>query len=119
MGLRISRRARTWFAVSCVLVSITFIALFLVGQELSADPELDVSGIAAGLYPGSWPPIARGLLWLFVAATAVGFDLFIVYPRAETRAGRAGVATLAVLAGTSFGAFAIGSFAGASWSVIH
>lgn len=119
MRVQISNRTRTRLGIACVLVSLAFIAFWFIGQEASADPTLDVPGFVAGLYPGTWPPVARGMLWLFVGATAVGFDLIIMYPRAQTRAGRTGVATLAAMAGASFGAFAIGSFAGAPWSVIH
>lgn len=112
-------RTRTRLGVGCVLISIAFVGLWFVGQEASADPTLNVPDVVAYLYPGTWPPAARGLLWLFVGATAVGFDLLVMYPRAQTRAGRAGVVAAGAITGSSFGAFAIGSFAGAPWSVIH
>ncbi|MGH2728254.1 MAG: hypothetical protein ACRDKS_14900 [Actinomycetota bacterium] len=119
MRAQISARAKTRLGIACVVVSLAFIAFWFIGQEASYDQTLDVPDIVANLYPGTWPPIARGILWLFVGATAVGFDLAVMYPRAESRAGRTAVAVLAAMAGASFFAFAIGSFAGAPWSVIH
>lgn len=119
MRVELSPKAKLRLGIASLVASIAFIALWFVGQEASADPTLDVPGFVANLYPGTWPPVARGILWLFVGATAVGFDLAVMYPRAETRAGRASAATLAAIAGASFLAFAVGSFAGAPWSVIH
>lgn len=117
--MKVSERVTSRLAIACVAVSIAFIALWFVGQEASADPSLDVPWLVARLYPGTWHPFARGMLWLFVAATAVGFDMLVAYPRARTRAGRAGAAALAGVTGACFLAFAAGSFAGADWSVIH
>lgn len=105
--------------IVCVVVSLAFIAFWFIGQEASADPTLDVPGFVASLYPGTWPPVARGLLWLFVGATAVGFNLTMMHPRTETRAGRIALAAATGITGACFLAFAIGSFAGAPWSVIH
>lgn len=119
MRTQVATRVRMRVGIACVLISFAFLALWFIGQEVSADPTLVVPGFVAALYPGTWPPAARGVLWLFVGTTAVGFDLLVMYPRTVTRAGRTSVATLAALAGASFGAFAIATFAGAPWSVVH
>jgi hypothetical protein len=105
--------------VACYVISIVFIAFWFVGQEASADPTLDPPEILVRLYPGTWPPVARGVLWLFVGATAVVFNLTTMFPRAHTRAARIGVGVSTAITGACFVAFAIGSFAGADWSVIH
>ena len=105
--------------VACMTVSLAFIAFWFIGQEASADPTLDVPAIVANLYPGTWPPVARGLLWLFVGGTAVGFNLTMMYPRTQTKAGRIALAAATTITGACFLIFAIGSFAGAPWSVIH
>lgn len=117
--LPVSQRARTRLLVACMVVSFAFIAFWFIGQEASADPTLVVPAIVANLYPGTWPPVARGLLWLFVGATAVGFNLTMMYPYAETRTGRVALAVATGITGSCFLAFAVASFAGASWSVIH
>ncbi len=117
--VHVSRRARARLLVACMVVSFAFLAFWFIGQEASADPTLDVPGVVAGLYPGTWPPVARGLLWLFVGATAVGFNLTMVYPRAQTRTGRVALVAATGITGSCFLAFAVGSFAGAPWSVIH
>lgn len=114
-----SERTKTRLGLACVLISLAFIALWFIGQEVSADPTLDVPGIVANLYPGSWPEAARGVLWLLVGVTAVGFDLLIVYPNARTRFGRTGLIAAGAITGLSFLIFAVGSFVGAPWSLIH
>ena len=103
----------------CLLILFGFVALFLVGQTVSNDPTLEVPTLAERLYPGTWPPVARGLLWLITGSAAVGFDLLVVRPFAETRRGEVLVIASAVVTGASFLVFAVASFFGAAWTVIH
>ena len=110
---------RRQLLTACLLVLFAFLGLFLVGQTVSTDPTLEVPTLAERLYPGTWPPVARGFLWLIAGAAAVGFDLFVVRPIVETRRGEIMVVVSAVITGGSFLAFAIASFLGAAWTVIH
>lgn len=119
VGAEVSRRRFTRLIVVCMILSVGFIILWFVGQEASADPTLEAPAFLVKLYPGTWPPVGRGFLWLFVAATTVGFNLTVMYPRAETKAGRIGLGITTGVTVTCFIAFAIGSFANAPWSVIH
>lgn len=112
-------RARTRIAVTGIVVSLFYVLFWFVGQEASSDPTLSVPGLVAALYPGTWHPVARGILWLVVGASWVWFDLAVMHPRAQTRAGRAAVIVAAGVTGVCFLVFAIGSFVAAPWSVIH
>lgn len=103
----------------CVGISLAFLALWFVGQEASSDPTLQVPALLERLYPGTWHPFARGVLWLFTGATAVWLDLAVMAPRAASAAGRRAAVALAIVSGASFAAFAVGSFIAAPWSVIH
>ncbi len=121
-GNRVARRplhARTGLGIACALVLVGFVALWLVGQDASADPALQVPSLVERLYPGAWHPIARGALWLLTGSAAVGVDLLFARPIAETRRGRIMVLVMAAITGGCFLAFSIGSFLGADWSVIH
>ncbi|MEX2556513.1 MAG: hypothetical protein WEB06_12915 [Actinomycetota bacterium] len=111
--------SRTGLGIACGVVLVAVVALWLVGQGVSADPTLRVPSLVERLYPGTWHPMARGMLWLISGAAAVGIDLLIARPIAESRRGEVMVVVLAFVTGACFLAFAIGSFAGAGWSVIH
>lgn len=114
-----SERARTRLGAACAVAVIAFVAFWIFGQEVSADPTLEVPVVAAALYPGTWPPFVRGVAWLIAGAAAVGFDLLVMVPRAHSRAGRRTAVALAALTGAAFAIFAAGTFAQAGWSVIH
>lgn len=111
--------ARTGLGIACALVLVGFVVLWLVGQDASADPTLQVPTLVERLYPGAWHPFARGSLWLATGAAAVGVDLLFARPITETRRGEIGILILTAITGASFLAFSIGSFLGADWSVIH
>ncbi len=111
--------ARTGLGIACALVLVGVVVLWLVGQDASADPTLQVPSLIERIYPGAWHPFARGTLWLVTGAAAVGVDLLFARPIAETRRGEIATVILAVITGASFLAFSIGSFLGADWSVIH
>lgn len=105
--------------IACAAALIVFVVLGLLGQDASADPTLQVPSLVERLYPGAWHPIARGILWLLTGAAAVGIDLLFARPIAENRRGEVTVLVSAVVTGISFLTFAVGSFLGADWSVIH
>ncbi len=117
--MQVDHRARTRIGVACALVVLAFVAFWIFGQEVSADPSLEAPPLAEALYPGTWPPVPRGIAWLIAGAAAVGFDLLVMVPRAETRFGRRAAQVLGTITGASFLAFAIGTFFAADWSVIH
>lgn len=113
-----SRRARTIVGVACALMVLTFSALWFVGQETSTESAL--AGRSPNrMYPGTWPPAARGFLWLFAGVAAVGFDILIMRRVAETQRGRDAVTAFAVVTGAAFLLFAIASFLNTDWSVIY
>lgn len=112
-------RVRIGLGIACAVVVLAFGAFWFIGQEASSSPTLQAPALAQRLYPGSWPPFARGVFWFAAGAGAVGFDLLIVRPVAETSRGRAAVMGAAIVTGAGFFAFAAFSFAGAPWTVIH
>jgi hypothetical protein len=112
----VAGRARAALAAGCVLLVAGFVAVWILGQQATGATEPD--SFLIRLYPGTWPPVARGFLWLIVGAAAVVFDL-LVLDIAETRRGRRMIAAAAVVTGACFLVFAVASFVSAPWSVIH
>jgi hypothetical protein len=113
---RLSRRARTLLAAICLGIVLGFVGIFFVGEQSTGATV--PGGFLVHLYPGTWPPFARGVLWLVVGAAAVVFDLLAI-TWVETDRGRRGTIIVAAVTGMSFLIFASASFAGAGWSVIH
>lgn len=112
----LSRRARAVIGAASALFVLFFAFIWTFGQEISAS---EVAGEPKGIYPGVWPPAARGVLWLAAGAAAVTFDLLVARPLTETPRGRRAVGVFAAVTGTAFLIFAIGSFAATDWSIIH
>lgn len=117
-----SDRVRTAILVGSALFVLAFVGIWFVGQDAASsayDPEFDPSTLTQRIYPGTWAPWARGLLWLAAGTVAVVFNLaFATTPELSER-GRKLAQAAAVVSGATFLAFSIGSFAGADWSVIH
>ena len=113
-----SARARTIVGALCAVVVIGLSSLWFIGQETSRAGVVGAPG-PSRLYPGSWPPAARGFLWLAAGAAAVAFDLLLVRHHAQTERGRDLASAFAIVTGVAFLIFAVGSFADAGWSVIY
>ncbi|MCA1831417.1 MAG: hypothetical protein ABR548_02450 [Actinomycetota bacterium] len=113
-----SDRMRTIVGLVCALLALALSSLWFIGQERVPAGAI-TSSRPSRLYPGAWPPAARGLLWLAVGAAAVAFDLVLVRARAESQRGRDLAAAFAIVTGAAFLIFAIGSFSDAAWSVIY
>jgi len=113
---RASRRGLAVLAFVCLGVVTWFVTIFLLGQQSTG--AFAPNGFLIRLYPGSWSPLARGFLWLFVGAAAVTFDV-IVLTWTDSDRGRRATAVAAAATGVCFLVFAIASFASAPWSVVH
>lgn len=107
---------RAAVAVACLLLVAGFVGIWILGQNATGATVPDT--FLVHVYPGTWPPAARGILWLVVGAAAVVFDLLML-DIAETERGRTLLLAGAGMTGTCFLIFAVGSFASAPWSVIH
>lgn len=108
--------ARAALAAACVVLVAGFVGIWILGQQATGATMPDT--LLVHLYPGTWPPVARGFLWLVVGTAAVLFDLLMI-DIAETDRGRKLVLAAATVTGLCFLIFAVGSFASAPWSVIH
>jgi len=108
--------ARAALAAACLLLVAGFVGIWILGQNATGATVPDT--FLVHLYPGTWPPFARGVLWLAVGAAAVVFDLLML-DIAETERGRTLLLAVAGMTGLCFFTFAVGSFARAPWSVVH
>lgn len=111
-------RRRTVAGTACAVVVLALSSLWFAGLE-AGSPGAVRAHAPSRLYPGAWPPAARGFLWLAAGAAAVGFDLLIVRARAETQRGKDLATAFALVTGIAFLVISIASFADASWSVIY
>lgn len=104
--------------VACAIVVLGLSSLWFIGQEVTPAGTVQASR-PSRLYPGTWPPVARGFLWLAAGVAAVGFDLVVVRASAQTERGRDLATAFAIVTGAAFLIFAAGSFAGAGWSIVY
>lgn len=96
-----------WLCIAFVAVAVL---LELLGGSFSNSP---VPEVAEKVAPIAWPPAARVVWWLAVAAAAAG------YRWAERRAGIRRHPLVVALSVAPFLAFAYGVGTGASWSTWH
>jgi hypothetical protein len=96
----------------CALLVLAFCVFWFVGLDRGR-PGTVGPGQPSRVFPEMWPPVARGLLWLFAGVAAVGFDLLVVRAGAETERGRDLAAAFALVTGLAFLGFAIASFTNA------